>query len=140
MSYRLLSRGVLRLSDNLRIVRGMPEWQEYRAWLKSGGQPEPMAIHPAPVPSLAELKRQRAHAITADALARIQSVLPEVSNMATAQLVRELWLSIAPAARQPTAKMGKIIAIYQAWWDALQHVKECATAECVAAVTPAWPA
>lgn len=140
MSYRLLPVGVLRLADAEVITRSHPGWQDYRAWLKAGGQPEPMAIPPAPVSSLAELKRQRAHAITAAALARIQSVLPEVSNMATAQLVRELWLSIAPAARQPTAKMGQVIAIHQAWGDALQAVKACGTAGCVADVTPAWPA
>lgn len=140
MSYRLLKIGVLRLADSAVITRSHPGWPDYRAWLKAGGVPEPMQTSPAPTPTLAELKRQRAHAITTDAIARIQAVLPEVSNMATAQLVRELWLSIAPAARQPTAKMGHVIAVYQAWGDALQAVKACGTAGCVADVTPAWPA
>lgn len=138
--YRMLPRGVLRLSDSLPITRDMVEWQEYRAWLKAGGVPEPMIVEPPPAITLSEIKHQRANAITTDALARIQSVLPDVSNMATAQLVRELWLSIAPAARQPTAKMGQVIAIYQAWGDALQQVKACTAPACVAAVTPAWPA
>lgn len=139
MSYRLLSRGVLRLSDNLRIVRGMPEWQEYRAWCAAGNIALPMQAAPAPVPSLAEARRARIQAVSGEALARIQAVLPEVSNMATAQLVRELWLSIAPAARQPTAKMGQVIAIYSAWAAALADIKQCDSAACVANVTVAWP-
>lgn len=39
--YRLAHRGVIRLSDNLPITRDMAEWEEYRAWLKTGGVPEP---------------------------------------------------------------------------------------------------
>lgn len=140
MSYRLLVRGVLRLSDNIVITRDMLEWEEYRLWLHAGNAPLPMVSQPVATPTLAELKRRRANLITTEALDRIQAVLPEVSNMATAQLVRELWLSIAPAARQPTAKMGQVIAIYAAWHAALAEIKACASPECVAAVVPVWPA
>lgn len=42
--YRLLSKGVLRLSDSLTITRDMLEWEEYRAWRKNGGVPEPEVV------------------------------------------------------------------------------------------------
>lgn len=45
MSYRQLTKGVLRLSDNLTITRDMIEWEEeYRPWTKSGGVPEPEIV------------------------------------------------------------------------------------------------
>lgn len=43
-SYRILPKGVLRLSDGLAITPDMLEWDEYRAWLKSGNTPEPEII------------------------------------------------------------------------------------------------
>lgn len=139
MSYRLAALGVIRLADNLHITRDMGEWEDYRAWLKAG-VPAPMPAIVVQPPSLAELKQLRANVITAEALARIQSALPEVGNMATAMLVRELWLSIAPAARAPTAKMATVVAIYLAWGSALAAIKICTTPVCVAAVVPTWPA
>lgn len=42
--YRLLPRGVLRLADNRTITRDMVEWEDYRAWLKAGGVPEPEEV------------------------------------------------------------------------------------------------
>lgn len=42
--YRLLSRGVLRLADNRTITRDMVEWEDYRAWLKAGGVPDPEEV------------------------------------------------------------------------------------------------
>lgn len=65
MSYRLLSRGVLRLSDNLPITRDMPEWQEYRAWCAAGNIAMPMQAAPAPVPSLDEVRAQLTLAVQA---------------------------------------------------------------------------
>lgn len=63
MSYRLLSRGVLRLSDNLPITRDMPEWAEYRAHLLAGNTPLPMI--PPPGPTLADIKATKRAEITA---------------------------------------------------------------------------
>lgn len=53
MSYRLLTKGVLRLADNLAITRDMIEWCDYRAFIKGGGVPEPMTAPPGP--TLAEV-------------------------------------------------------------------------------------
>lgn len=60
MSYRLLNKGVLRLSDNLVITRDMIEWVEYRAWRKAGGIPEPIPAPPGPTLAdvLADTKRR----------------------------------------------------------------------------------
>lgn len=53
MAYRLLTKGVLRLSDNRVIARDMIEWGEYRAWRKDDNVPEPMTAPPGP--TLAEV-------------------------------------------------------------------------------------
>ena len=44
MTYRLAPKGVTRIADDLAITRDMPEWQEYRAWLKAGNVPEPEVV------------------------------------------------------------------------------------------------
>jgi hypothetical protein len=54
MTYRLATKGVTRTADDLAITRDMPEWQEYRAWLKAGNVPEPMPPAPPPPPLSAE--------------------------------------------------------------------------------------
>lgn len=135
MSYRLLTKGVLRLSDNLVITRDMIEWAGYRTFIKGGGIPEPMDVVVPPELSLNEVKQRKASALTAEALGQVQAILPEVANMATAMLIRELWLSIAPAARSPTAKMGQVIAVYQDWGVAIDAVRACTDVACVNAVT-----
>lgn len=61
--YRLLSKGVLRLSDNLTITRDMLEWDEYRQWRKDGGVPEPMIVPAPPEPTPAEIIAQLSHAV-----------------------------------------------------------------------------
>jgi hypothetical protein len=140
MSYRLLQRGVLRLSDNLTITPDMGEWQEYRAWRKGGGVPEPMIPAAPTAPTLAELKKRRGHVVTREAVARVQAVFPEVATLSSLIVMREMWLSVAPAARQPTPKLTAVIDIYTAWKTATDQIKACSTPECVAAVVPGWPA
>lgn len=44
MSYRLALIGVIRMPDGATITRDMAEWEDYRAWLRAGGVPEPMEI------------------------------------------------------------------------------------------------
>ena len=63
MSYRLLNKGVLRLADNIIITRDMIEWEEYRAWAKNGGVPEPMIVPAPPEPTPAEIIAQLSHAV-----------------------------------------------------------------------------
>jgi hypothetical protein len=44
MDYRLAKVGVVRLEDGATITRDMDAWEDYRAWLRGGGVPEPMEI------------------------------------------------------------------------------------------------
>lgn len=48
MSYQLAQYGVIRLSDSLQITIDMPEWLEYRDWVRLGGIPIPMAAPAGP--------------------------------------------------------------------------------------------
>lgn len=76
MIYRLLPRGVLRLADHIEVTRDMVEWDDYRAWLKSGGVPEPMAPPPpVPNPTPAEIIARLTVAVQAhlDAVARTRN-------------------------------------------------------------------
>ena len=77
-----------------------------------------------------------------EGLNRIQAVMPAISNFDTLELVREMWLSIAPAARSATADFQTIIDIYQAARDGIIYLKG-ATAGQVAAydvtTDPSWP-
>jgi hypothetical protein len=139
MSYRLLKIGVLRLADSLRITRDMTEWAEYRAWLASVNTAEPMIVEPPPQITLPDLKRRRIKQLTDEALELAADVLPEFGSLSSLILMRELYLSIAPAARQPTAKLTQVSAIYQEWETAVAAVRACATRECVAAVAPLIP-
>ncbi len=40
--YTLAHSGVTRDSDGAHITRDMPEWEDYRAWLREGNTPAPM--------------------------------------------------------------------------------------------------
>jgi len=139
MSYQLLKIGVLRLADSLRITRDMREWADYRAWLAEGNTPEPMEQPPALLISLPDVKRRRIKDLTDEAIKLTADVLPEFGSLSSLILMRELYLSIAPAARQPTAKLTQVINIYQEWDTAVAAVRACATRECVAAVAPLIP-
>lgn len=51
MTWRLLPRGVLRLSDGAVVMPDAPAWAEYVAFLRDGGVPQPMDVAPiAPTP------------------------------------------------------------------------------------------
>ena len=93
----------------------------------------------APVETLAEAQERRTAAIKAEGLARIQAVMPAVSDIDTLELVRELILSIAPAARQLTADMTTISNIYAAARTALIAIRNATTVAQVDAVTVSWP-
>lgn len=79
-------------------------------------------------------------AIKLDGLARIQAVFPAISDFAELALIREMYLSIAPAARSPTANWQRMIDIYTAGQAAVSSVNSATTKAQVDAVTPGWPA
>lgn len=63
---------------------------------------------------LAARKAQKADEIKAEGLKRINAVFPALDSLDDIQLVAEQWLSIAPAARQPTVDFQTGIDIYSA--------------------------
>lgn len=105
------------------------------AWNGSTGSP----AFTAPAPTLAEVKQRRAAEIRADGLGRIQAVFPAIESIDVLQLVREQMLSIAPAARQFTADMQRVIDIYTAASNGLAAVQAATTINQVLAVSVNWP-
>ena len=79
-------------------------------------------------------------AIKNDGLARIQAVFPAIGDFDELSLVREMYLSVAPAARSPTSSWQRMIDIYTAGRAAVTAVSAATTKAQVDAVVPSWPA
>lgn len=112
-------------------------WQENGVW-KSTNDTAVQAIIDAFDP-LPNYKADRIAAIKADGLARIQAVFPAINSFDELVLIRELFLSVLPAARSPTANWQRMIDIYTAGRNAVIAVNSATTKAQVDAVTPAWP-
>lgn len=63
---------------------------------------------------LAARKPPKLELLRAEGLRRIQVAMPAITNWEALDLVREQFLSIAPAARQATANLQLVIDVYQA--------------------------
>ncbi len=70
---------------------------------------------------LANKKIPKLKLLKAEGLRRIQIIFPDIDGWGDLNLVKENWLSIAPAARKPTPK-------FQALIDTIQAVQASATA------------
>jgi hypothetical protein len=66
------------------------------------------------------------------------SLFPDATG-ADLALVVELWQSIAPASRAPTADWQKMLSTRQAARQAIAAVRAASTSADIAAVTPVWP-
>ncbi len=88
-------------------------------------------------------KSKRVDEIKAEALTRIQAVIPELNTFDEIQFYREFWLSIAPAARNPTVNFQQVIDIYGAGRDAIGQVLGSMDFTYVATYSaindPVWP-
>lgn len=139
MSYRLRDVGVERIADGAIIFPDSgADWAEYLDWLTQGNAPLP----PVPASGGVSLEEARAVAratVMQEGADRVSALLPAPVTLGTVALVRELYLSIAPAARAPTANFGGMAAIVAAAEAALAQIAAAATPEAVAAVVPAWP-
>lgn len=120
-------------------IRKAGHWlrEENGVW-KSSNDAAVQAIIDAFDP-LPDYKAERIAAIKADGLARIQAVFPAINSFDELALIRELFLSILPAARAPTANWQRMIDIYTAGRNAVIAVNSATTKALVDAVTPAWP-
>lgn len=112
-------------------------WQENGVW-KSTNDTAVQAIIDAFDP-LPNYKAERVAAIKAAGLARIQAVSPAINSFDELALVREMYLSIAAAARTPTSNWQRMIDIYTAGRNAVMVVNSATTKAQVDAVSPAWP-
>ncbi len=88
---------------------------------------------------LPDYKADRIAAIKTEGLTRIQAVFPAINSFDELALIRDLFLSILPAARSPTANWQRMIDIYTAGRNAVIGVNNATTKQQVDAVTPAWP-
>ncbi len=107
-----------------------------------GGTAAEAEIQLAAYDELPAWQAQRRAEIKAEGLSRINGIFPALDSLDEVQFQAELWLSIAPAARQATADFQKAIDIYSAAKDAIAVVNgmNLATVQVYDAVTsPAWP-
>lgn len=138
--YALLRVGVIKTDTQQRIVPASGDlWREYQAWLRAGNVPDPYVPPPPPAETLAQAKQRRSHEIASDGLARMQTRLAALRTFDSVQLLREVILSVAPAARALTTKMQFCADTYVAGDTALAAVQAATTIAEVDAVQPAWP-
>lgn len=82
-------------------------------------------------------------ATTQEGLRRIQAYMPGLVSLYVLEPLRELWISIAPAARQPTATLTAVINIYAYARDKIIWLRNTATDAEVDAydpvTDPGWP-
>lgn len=94
-----------------------------------------------PVPL--EVKREEMiDAVRNEGLSRMQEVLPGIDNFDTLDLIKEVWLSIAPAARAPTVSFQYIIDVYQAGKTAINFLKTATESQIDSydpVLSPSWP-
>ena len=114
-------------------------FQTYLKWLAVPNVPEPFETAQQISDRLRATKIQE---LKDEGLSRIQAVLPAISSFDTLELVREMWLSIAPAARAATADFQSVIDIYQAARDGVVFLNTATDGEVSSydvTTSPSWP-
>lgn len=114
-------------------VDELPDRFYRNAWAISGGT---VVIDPN------RLRDYRKLEIKQEGLARINAVFPAIDDIDQLHFHVEFWLSIAPAARQPTANFQLVSNIYTAAKDAIQFINTATDQQVMdynAATDPAWP-
>ena len=84
-------------------------------------------------------KTAKIASIKVDGLAHVVVLYPALDTFDKVALEADRWLSIAVAARAPTANFAKLIATYQAATGGIASVNAAATLAAVAAMTVTWP-
>lgn len=140
--YKLSNNGVIRLSDNANVPNapGNRDWRQYREWLDEGNTPEPEFT---PAELLNNAKQDKRQAVRNEGLSRIQAIYPAITDIFVLDLVRDIVLSIAPAARQVHADLQAVQAVVQAAKVALSTINGLSMVEGVEAYDPVtdpnWP-
>lgn len=93
--------------------------------------------------TLSNTKQRKKKEVNDEALRRFRELFPTLADEREVRLFAQLWSSIAPAARQPTADMQRLIDIWQAASAAREAVESLATVPEVSAydavTDPSWP-
>ncbi|MDH3325151.1 MAG: hypothetical protein OEM38_00375 [Gammaproteobacteria bacterium] len=93
--------------------------------------------------ALPDYKKIKIEELKLEALSRVQIVYPSISNFDELKLVKDIIISIAPAARQLPADMTITTNIYQAGVDAVAAINLINVAADVQSYdvvnTPVWP-
>lgn len=141
MKYKLQENGVLDTETGASIPNSTDNrhWNMYLEWaLSNTADPE---FSPTEIDDQAQA--DRIQELKDEGLSRIQAVMPAINSFDTLELVREMWLSTAPAARAATATFQSIIDIYQAARDGVIVLNGATPAEVTAydvLTDPVWPA
>jgi hypothetical protein len=89
------------------------------------------------------VKAEKGDEIKSEGLARISAVFPAINDLDELKLEQERWLSIAPAARQPTTDYQQAIDIYVAARNAITSINsetDWTVVNAYDVVTgPSWP-
>ena len=119
-----------------------------QSYFKDGGipvAPEEITAIESIISAFDPLPTVKAHKIAelkTEGLARIQAVYPAIKDWDDLELVRDQWLSTAPAARQATAEFQSMIDIFQAGKAAVTAINALTTITDVEAYdvvnTPSW--
>ena len=138
--YRLQRIGVLR-TDTLQVV--VPQsgdlWHAYREWCQAGNTPDPYEEPAPPAETLPQAKARRLGEVLAEGMALIKGRIEGIHTFGDLQLLRQIFLSIAPAARQPTTDMQWLIDMWQEGETVKAAIQSATTVAEVDAVTPSWP-
>jgi len=93
--------------------------------------------------ALPEAKADKIEELKLEGLRRIQLVFPSISDFDELDFATEQYLSIAPAARQPTTDFQSVINIRQSAKNAISFINNLSTLTAIVDYdvvdTPAWP-
>jgi len=88
---------------------------------------------------LPKLKQKKILEIKLQGLVFVQQIFPAISDLEELRLISNIMQSIAPAARQLTQPMQRVVAIWQIAQDCIEEVNASGDEASVEAVIPAWP-
>ena len=141
MKYKLQEYGVYDTEENMSIPDSTDNrhWNMYLAWVALGNTADPEFT----AQELADTARAtKIQELKDEGLSRIQVEMPAIINFDTLELVREMWLSTAPAARAATVTFQSIIDIYQAARDGVIVLNGATDGEVTTydiLIDPSWP-
>lgn len=138
--YQLLKIGVLKTDTMQRIIpQSGALWHAYQQWVRAGNEPDPYIPPVEPAETLAHARKRRMAELKREGLTLVQQRFPGIRNFDTLRMVREIMLSISPAARAPTTDMTWLQNMWQEGEDLKAAVQAATTVAQVDAVSPTWP-